>query len=113
MTERQKKYLSDILSAINLIEDFVRGINTFKEFENDLKSKSAVERQLSIIGEALKQFTKEDSSEIIQHSDQIVSLRNRLVHAYDSIDDTIIWSIVKTYLKPLKEEVENLLKSKG
>jgi uncharacterized protein with HEPN domain len=51
MTERSLKYLNDILMAINLIEEFMVGIDHFHACESDLKTQSAVERQLGIIGE--------------------------------------------------------------
>lgn len=28
-----------------------------------------------------------------------------LAHFYDSVDDEIVWAIIKKYLKPLNEEV--------
>ena len=53
MTEQSSKYLTDILMAIELIEDFTKDINSFMDYERHRKSQSAVERQLVIIGEAL------------------------------------------------------------
>lgn len=37
-------------------------------------------------------------------------MRNRLVHAYDSIDSSIVWVIIKKHLPNLKNEVEVILK---
>ncbi len=42
-----------------MIEAFTVGIDTFSLYQADLKTKSAVERQLGIIGEAVNQFRKE------------------------------------------------------
>ena len=108
MTEKSEKYLSDILIAIDLIEEFLLGID-FISYEKDRKTQSAVERQFSIIGEALNQFKKIETSITIENDKQIVAFRNRLVHAYDSLDNSIIWAIVHRNLKPLKVEIENLL----
>jgi len=108
MTEKSIKYLSDILMAIHLIEDFTTNFD-FTAYDKDRKTQSAVERQLAIIGEALNQFKKLEPSITIENDNQIVSFRNRLVHAYDSIDNSIIWAIIKRHLYPLKVEVENLL----
>jgi uncharacterized protein with HEPN domain len=109
MTEKSEKYLSDILMAIDLIEEFLTGID-FTSYEKDRKTQSAVERQFSIIGEALNQFKKIESSIAIENDKQIVAFRNRLVHAYDSLDNSIIWAIVNRHLQPLKSEIEILLK---
>ena len=109
MTDRSKKYLSDILLAIELIQEFTAGLD-FNDYNSDRKTQSAVERQLAIIGEALNQFRKLDPNVEIENYRQIVAFRNRLVHAYDSLDNSIIWAIVNRHLKPLKSEIEILLK---
>jgi uncharacterized protein with HEPN domain len=56
MTEKGLKYLDDIIRAIELIEDFTSNISSFSEYIKDLKTQSAVERQLGIIGEAVNKF---------------------------------------------------------
>ena len=58
MMEKAKKYLSDILIAINLIEEFTANTNSFEQYNSDLKTQSAVERQLAIIGEAATKLRK-------------------------------------------------------
>ncbi len=111
MTAREKKLLADINYAIDLIENFTAQIKLFSEYSKDQKTKSAVERQIAIIGEALNQFQKLPGSIMISNAHQIIALRNRLIHAYDNIDDAIIWAILKKSLAPLKIEIESLLSS--
>jgi uncharacterized protein with HEPN domain len=108
MTEKSKKYLSDILIAINLIEDFTVDIKDFYSYELDLKTQSAVERQLVIIGEALNKLSQSNPDTVIENGHQIIAFRNRLVHAYDSIDNSIVWAIVKRHLQSLKAEISSL-----
>jgi uncharacterized protein with HEPN domain len=110
MTEQGKKYLSDIFTSIELIEEFVVNISSFESYQSDLKTQSAVERQLSIIGEAANKFDQLFPNEGLENVRQIIGLRNRLIHAYDSIDNSIIWAILKKYLLPLKNEVTDRLK---
>jgi uncharacterized protein with HEPN domain len=110
MTEKEKKFLSDITNSIDLIEDFTKGINSFGEYTKDLKTKGAVERHLGIIGEAVNKFLKESNTNDLKNATQIISLRNRLIHSYDNVDDSIIWSIITRHLKLLKEEVNKKLK---
>ena len=50
--------MSDILIAIELIEQFTEGVNEFSKYQADSKTKSAVERQLSIVGEAVNNYRK-------------------------------------------------------
>jgi len=108
MTERSRKYLSDILIAVGLIEEFISDISSFNDYQNDNKTRSAVERQLVIIGEAVNHFRKESGSNL-NSSHQIINFRNRLVHAYDVIDDAIVWVIIQKHLPELKKEVEELI----
>jgi uncharacterized protein with HEPN domain len=102
-----KKYLSDIEYSIILIEEFIVEYD-FLQYQNDLKTKSAVERQLGIIGEAVNNFGKTENIELT-HSKQIIAFRNRLIHAYNSLEDEIIWVIIKKHLPELKKEISDLL----
>lgn len=108
MTTKARKYLSDILYSIELIEQFIGPTPTFREYRKDFKTKGAVERYLTIVGEAVHKFSKEDTGGIeLANTPQIISFRNRIVHEYDAIDDAIVWAAVKKVLPGLKEEVVN------
>ncbi len=109
MTEKSTKYLSDILMAIELIEEFIVDDKDFTLYDNDRKTQSAVERQLAIIGEALNQFKKLEPQIKIENDKQIISFRNRLVHAYDGLDNSMIWVIISRHLSPLKIEIQKLM----
>ncbi len=105
MTDQGKKFLSDIVNAIELIDEFTTSITDFNDYLDDAKTQSAVERQLGIIGEAVNQFDKLFPESTLEHARQIVGFRNRLIHAYDAVDPSMIWAIIKRYLAPLKSEV--------
>jgi uncharacterized protein with HEPN domain len=53
MTEKEKKFMSDIINSIELIENFTQDLKSFTEYETDLKTKGAVERHLGIVGGAV------------------------------------------------------------
>jgi uncharacterized protein with HEPN domain len=105
MTDQGNKFLSDILQAIELIESFVVDTKDFNDYLTDIKTQSAVERQLGIIGEAVNKFEKLFPELQLSNARKIVGFRNRLIHAYDAVDPSMIWAIIKIYLGPLKEEV--------
>ncbi|MBP8849136.1 MAG: DUF86 domain-containing protein [Breznakibacter sp.] len=109
MTEKGLKYLSDILQAIELIEEFTESIPNYGDYVSDLKTQSAVERQLGIIGEAVNKFDLIEPDIYIENSRKIVGFRNRLIHAYDAVDTSMVWVITKRYLPLLKEEVSKIL----
>ena len=54
--------MSDILISIELVESFIKDVNSYDQYTSDLKTKSAIERQLGIIGEAVNKYMREPDS---------------------------------------------------
>lgn len=109
MTDKGLKYLADIIQAIELIEEFTSTISSFSDYEKDLKTQSAVERQLGIIGEAVKKFDLLNPELSLKNARKIGGFRNRIIHSYDAIDSSMIWAIVNRHLEPLYQEVKSLM----
>lgn len=109
MEKEIKVQLSDIKQAINEIDQFLPEKKIFKDFQKDLKSQRAVERNIEIIGEAMNRILNQDPQIAITASRKIVDTRNRISHGYDSVSDDIIWAIIIRDLPLLKTEVETLL----
>ena len=63
---------------------------------------------IGIIGEAVNSYRKAENAEL-SHSKEIIAFRNRLIHAYNSLEDEIIWAILKKHLPELKKEIAGLL----
>ncbi len=110
MTERGLKYISDIVTAIELIEDFTSTASSFSDYEKDIKTQSAAERQLGIVGEAVGKFNGLGLKQTLINGHQIIGLRNRIIHAYDAIDQSIIWVILRKHLPILMDEAKALMK---
>lgn len=70
----------------------------------------AVERELEVIGEAMSQILKTDNIVSIINARRIVDLRNRVIHAYDAVDDVLVWSVIIKNLPALKTEIDQLIK---
>lgn len=110
MDNKIKAWLYDILNAIVEIESFLEdGSKDFMVYQNDLKTRRAVERNIEIIGEALGRIVKEDDKITISNSRKIIDTRNRIIHGYDTVSDDIIWGIVISHLPVLHSEVSHLL----
>lgn len=106
-----KKHLSDILLAIEEIEDFFgEGPKVFDDFFSNLCLRRAIERNIEIIGEAMNRILRVEPTIQITNSRKIVDARNYIIHGYDSLSADILWSIVVNHLPRLKREVESLLK---
>ena len=104
-------WLYDILSSIEEIETYFENKHlVFSEYQNDRKTKRAIERNIEIIGEAVNRILKADPNFKIENARNIIGTRNRIIHSYDSITDELIWSIVINSLPQLKTEIQYYLK---
>ena len=110
MDNQIRKYLFDIKESIDSIENFLGSERDFNKYLNNKMLRRAVERELEIIGEAMSRLDKLPSEVQISSKKQIISMRNRVIHGYDKIDDEIVWGTIVRHLPILRKEVEGLLK---
>mgnify|MGYP000845723126 FL=1 len=106
-----KVCLTDIELAITEIDSFLPQERNFFEFQKDLKTRKAVERNIEIIGEAMSRILKTDPTFPIKDARKIVDTRNRIIHGYDSVSAEILWLIVIKYLPELEKEVKTWLEA--
>lgn len=95
-------HLWDALEAARAAREFTEGI-VYHEFTGDLMRRSAVERQLEVLGEALNRIRRVDSetSQRIPGLAQIVGMRNIIAHDYGSIDCRLVWEAATTRVPDL------------
>ena len=103
-----KGRIRDILDAIAEIKAFPDGMD-FIKFSADAKTVRAVELDLIIIGEATNQIP----NHIQEQNPQIPwalmrAMRNRLVHVYFSVDETLLWDTGQKDLPPLESALQTL-----
>jgi uncharacterized protein with HEPN domain len=104
--------LWDALHAGRLVQRFVGG-STFDAYDSDDLMRSAVERQLGIVGEALNKLARVDPvmASAIAELPRLVGFRNVLVHGYATVDNRLVWRIVEDHLPALLDRLEELLPS--
>ena len=105
-----RKYLYDMLSSCQFLIEFTGG-KTIDDYINDRAFRSALERELQIIGEAMMQLEDitPDITEKIPEYRNIIGFRHVLVHGYDSLNPATVWNVVETKLKGLEEKLQQLL----
>ena len=107
--KKDSAYLQDILDASNSIESFLKGQTKLGFLKSDLLQ-SAVIRKFEIIGEAVKNLTKEMKG---KHKDvpwkTVAGMRNLLVHEYFSVDAERVWGTAKKSLPPFKRQIREIL----
>lgn len=103
-------FINDILECIAKIEKFVGDMN-FEEFLKDEKTKSAVVRELEVIGEATKNIPKSirERYKSVPWS-QMAKTRDKMIHFYFGVDYEIAWKVVKERLPEIKPSIEKVLK---
>lgn len=99
-------YLDDILDASKAIKEHTKGITMYNQFIENRMVYRAVERELTIIAEAINKIKKENQLIEIVHAKQIVGLRNRMIHDYANTNYDIIWGVVVNHIDKLIVEIE-------
>ena len=102
MRPRANKYLHDILDAALLVRRFTEG-KTFADYGSDVLIRSGVERQLTILCEAMAQLSSNDQSLAVQITDHdaIIGMRIVLVHPYADLDNRRVWNTITLRLPTL------------
>ena len=105
-----QKYVYDMLNCCEFLLEFTKG-KTVEDYINDRAFRSALERELQIIGEAMMQLDSiaPKTAELIHEHRNIIGFRNVLVHGYDSLDPATVWNVVETKLVDLREQLSRLL----
>ncbi|MEX8519435.1 MAG: DUF86 domain-containing protein [Leptothrix sp. (in: b-proteobacteria)] len=107
MSPDASKFLWDAIGAARLALSFVQG-RSFDDYQTDAMLRSAVERQLFIVGEALGRLRQIDPATAARIPDlpRAVGLRNILAHAYSAVDDVVIWGLLSGPLGKLIADME-------
>lgn len=110
MKRDYKLYIKDILECIDKIKSFV-GEMSFEEFMKDEKTKSAVVRELEVIGEATKNVPERMRREYkdLPWKD-MARMRDKIIHFYFGVDYEIVWEVVQKRLPEIKPLIKGMLK---
>jgi uncharacterized protein with HEPN domain len=112
MHERAPKLLADAIAAIEAATSFLQ-CASLEQYMANAMMRSAVERQLEILGEACSRLDKLDDqmTQTIPDIRLAIGLRNRIIHGYDSVDDAVVHETVQEDLQNLKIALVSALKS--
>ena len=113
MSQRDPEaFLHDMLDRCIFVLQTVEKM-TRHQYDTERLSRSGIERELSILGEALFQINRiaPELAAQIPHYERIIGFRHLLVHAYHIIDNDIVWDVLTNGdLAALKMAVEKLLR---
>jgi uncharacterized protein with HEPN domain len=110
MTQETHKRLRDALEAARLVQQQVSGVSR-KAYDADPWFRSAVERQVEIIGEALNHVRRLDPEIESAFPDihEWVAVRNLVAHVYDRVDHDIVWDTITSDIPVLIQRIEQIL----
>ena len=110
MSERDAKVmLTEVLESIDAIHVYLDGVR-HDDFAKSPLLQDAVIRRLEVIGEAANQIpeTVKQRFPLVEWR-EITAMRNRLIHAYFSVNIDIVWSTVEQDLQGLKTQAQDML----
>jgi uncharacterized protein with HEPN domain len=99
--------LGHIADSIAAIESYT--VSGRDAFLADRLIQDAVIRNFEIIGEAASRLSTAIRRRQGVPWRKIIAFRNRLIHAYFSVDLPLVWNVIQNDLPPLKTEVSRLL----
>lgn len=110
MRRESSAYLWDARDAARRVTEFLGGMDEIGYLADPLR-RSAVERQLEIVGEALNNLRRVDpeTAEAVPDLNRIVGLRNVLAHGYAVLDDAIVWAAAHDRVPDLIHALDGLL----
>ncbi len=112
MLNSYESLVGDVLGAIAAIQTFTDGLSSETYAQSHLV-RSACERQLEIIGEAMTRLRDQHPERFdqVERGSAIIGLRNRLIHGYDAVDSEIVWHVLTSRLVGLRANLERLLET--
>jgi len=106
---RDDTYLVDILESARIAMDYVAG-KTWEQFEDDLQCQDAVLRRIEIIGEAARHTSPQTRKKYLHIPwREMSTLRNVVIHQYDSVDIDQVWNTVQNKLPTLVAELSKII----
>jgi uncharacterized protein with HEPN domain len=108
-----RDFLNDIVGAVRSIISFAAGMS-LEAYLDDEKTRYAVMRGYEIMGEAVRHLPddlKKANPDVPWTT--MAAMRNRIVHGYFGIDDSILYETIDAELKPLLPKLEDIARQHG
>jgi uncharacterized protein with HEPN domain len=109
MKKRDDIYLLEIEARIEKIKSHLKKLSKSKFLKSDLH-RSAVIRELEVIGEAASKVSEQTKDKFKQIPwGQMIGMRNRLIHGYFAVDDSIVWEVASGELPKLMPPIREAI----
>ena len=104
-TTRLRHMLDHAVEAVELVHGQTRA-----DLDADRTLNLALVRLVEIVGEAAAHVSEAERKRLPQIPwEDIIGMRNRVVHGYDEVDFDILWDVIELHLPPLIVEIRRAL----
>jgi len=105
-----EQLFKDILDSIERIDQFIAGMD-LTAYQQDEKTKAAVERKIQILTEAIIRLEQTEGRDAHPEIDWSAyrGMGNFIRHSYHRVSDEIVWNTLKEDLPVLRQIVRNKL----
>ena len=103
-----RDYLRDMeIAALDCLE-FIEGMD-YGAFNQDRKTQATVAQRIAVIGEAANQIPANIRLQMSGMPwNDVIGMRNKLIHEYYGISIEIIWQTIQEDLPPLRREISRI-----
>ena len=109
MKSKDRIIIQKIIEYIDDIEKYVYGLQA-RDFLDDKKTITACAFTVSQIGEIVKEITDETINKYSNIPwNSIRGMRNRIVHDYENVDLSVLWSTINESLPELKNQLKDII----
>ena len=104
-------FLKHVMGSIKDISEFSGGLGKDILLKNKIR-KSAILRELEVIGEAIKNIPIDFINKYpsVPWAD-FAGMRDKLIHHYFGVDWDIVWKVVKDELPELEKKINEILEN--
>ncbi|QTA38233.1 DUF86 domain-containing protein [Thermosipho ferrireducens] len=108
-----REFVLDMFLSCQKIFQYTKDLS-FEDFKKDSKTIDAVVRNIEILGEAVKNISKEFRNKYPYIGwSMIAKARDKMIHFYFGIDTYILWKIIKKDIFELFEKLKNIIEKEG
>ena len=109
MSPEDRIRVDHMIESAEMVSDFISGKNR-ADLDSDRMLYLAVVRAVEVIGEAASKVSPETRRGATNIPWQtIIAMRNRIVHAYQDINRTIVWRTANEEIPKLLSELRSLI----
>ena len=110
MQRKAPKLLEDIRQAAQRISEWSAS-RTLEQYRDDPMLRSAVERNLEVIGEAINRLARIDADTAgrLGPYEQIIAFHSILIHGYEIVDHDRVWHVIRNDVSDLLAKTDQLL----